>query len=51
VELHRRRRTSSTIEVMPPSIIEHMEATHRMHRRLFYLLPIILFFAWLELRV
>jgi hypothetical protein len=35
---------------MPPSIIEHMEATHRMHRRLFYLLPIILFFAWLELR-
>ena len=51
VELHRRRRTSSTIEVMPPSIIDHMEATHRMHRRLFYLLPIILFFAWLELRV
>ena len=50
VDLHRRRRTASTVEVLPPSIIEHMEATHRMHRRLFYLLPIILFFAWLELR-
>jgi hypothetical protein len=50
VDLHRRRRTSSTVEIMPPSILEHMEATHRMHRRLFYLLPIILFFAWLELR-
>jgi hypothetical protein len=50
VELHRRRRTSSAVEVLPTSILEHMEATHRMHRRLFYLLPIILFFAWLELR-
>ena len=50
VPLNRRRRTSSSVEVLPPSIIEHMEATHRMHRRLFYLLPIILFFAWLEMR-
>ena len=50
VVLNRRRRTASSIEVLPPSIIEHMEATHRMHRRLFYLLPIILFFAWLEMR-
>ena len=50
VALNRRRRTSSSIEVLPPSVIEHMEATHRMHRRLFYLLPIILFFAWLEMR-
>jgi len=50
VILNRRRRTSSSIEVVPSSIIEHMEATHRMHRRLFYLLPIILFFAWLEMR-
>ena len=50
VALNRRRRTASSIEVLPPSIIEHMEATHRMHRRLFYLLPIILFFAWLEMR-
>lgn len=50
VDLNRRRRTSSSIEVMPASIIEHMEATHHMHRRLFYLLPIILFFAWLEMR-
>ena len=48
VALNRRRRTASSIEVLPPSIIEHMEATHRMHRRLFYLLPIILFFAWLK---
>ncbi len=50
VDLNRRRRTAANIEVMPSSIIEHMEATHRMHRRLFYLLPIILFFAWLEMR-
>lgn len=50
VTLNRRRRTSSSVEVLPSSIIEHMEATHRMHRRLFYLLPIILFFAWLEMR-
>lgn len=50
VELHRRRRTASTVEVLPSSILEHMEATHRMQRRLFYLLPIVLFFAWLELR-
>jgi hypothetical protein len=50
VMLNRRRRTSSSVEVLPPSVIEHMEATHRMHRRLFYLLPIILFFAWLEMR-
>ena len=50
VDLNRRRRTSSSIEVLPASIIEHMEATHHMHRRLFYLLPIILFFAWLEMR-
>ena len=50
VDLNRRRRTASSIEVLPASIIEHMEATHRMHRRLFYLLPIILFFAWLEMR-
>ena len=48
--LNRRRRTASSVEVLPPSVIEHMEATHRMHRRLFYLLPIILFFAWLEMR-
>ena len=50
IPLNRRRRTSSSIEVLPPSIIEHMAATHRMHRRLFFLLPIILFFAWLEMR-
>ena len=50
VMLNRRRRTASSVEVLPPSVIEHMEATHRMHRRLFYLLPIILFFAWLEMR-
>ena len=50
VALNRRRRTSSSVEVLPPSVIEHMEATHRMHRRLFYLLPIILFFAWLDMR-
>jgi hypothetical protein len=50
VDLSRRKRTSANIEVMPVSIIEHLEATHRMHRRLFYLLPIILFFAWLEMR-
>ena len=50
VDLNRRRRTSSSVEVLPASIIEHMEATHRMHRRLFFLLPIILFFAWLEMR-
>lgn len=50
VMLNRRRRTSSSVEVLPPSVIEHMEATHLMHRRLFYLLPIILFFAWLEMR-
>ena len=50
IPLNRRRRTSSSVEVLPPSIIEHMAATHRMHRRLFFLLPIILFFAWLEMR-
>ena len=50
VDLNRRRRTSASVEVMPASIIQHMEATHQMHRRLFYLLPIILFFAWLEMR-
>ena len=50
VMLNRRRRTSSSVEVLPPSVIEHMEATHRMHRRLFYILPIILFFAWLDMR-
>ena len=50
VMLNRRRRTSSSVEVLPPSVIEHMEATHRMHRRLCYLLPIILFFAWLDMR-
>ena len=37
IPLNRRRRTSSSIEVLPPSIIEHMAATHRMHRRLFFL--------------
>ena len=50
VMLNRRRRTASSVEVLPPSVLEHMVATHRMHRRLFYLLPIILFFAWLEMR-
>ncbi|MEC7444261.1 MAG: hypothetical protein VX996_04640 [Candidatus Thermoplasmatota archaeon] len=50
VMLNRRRRTSSSVEVLPPSVIEHMEATHRMHRRLFYILPIILLFAWLDMR-
>lgn len=50
IPLNRRRRTSSSIEVLPPSVIEHMESTHIMHRRLFYVLPIILIFAWLEMR-
>ena len=50
VRLNRRRRTSSSVEVLPPSVIEHMESTNVMHRRLFYLLPIILIFAWLEMR-
>ncbi|MCH1540017.1 MAG: hypothetical protein L7S56_01085 [Candidatus Poseidonia sp.] len=50
IPLNRRRRTASSVEVLPPSIIEHMAATHTMHRRLFFLLPIILFFAWLEMR-
>ncbi|HJM55556.1 MAG TPA: hypothetical protein QGI72_04850 [Poseidonia sp.] len=50
VPLNRRRRTSSSVEVLPPSVIEHMESTNIMHRRLFYLLPIILVLAWLEMR-
>ena len=50
IPLNRRRRTSSSVEVLPPSVIAHMESTHIMHRRLFYLLPIILLFAWLEMR-
>ena len=48
IPLNRRRRTSSSVEVLPPSIIEHMAATHRMHRRLFFLLPIILFLCGLR---
>jgi len=50
IDIGRRRRSTSSIDIVPPSAIEHMEATHRMHRRLFYILPIIVFFAWLEMR-
>lgn len=50
VDINRRKRTSTSVEVMPSSIIAHMDATQLLHRRLFYLLPIILFFAYLEMR-
>lgn len=50
VPMHRRRGLTSSIEVMPPSYIEHLKATQHMHRRLFMMVPVAMALVWWELR-
>ncbi|MCH1587862.1 MAG: hypothetical protein L7S02_01550 [Flavobacteriales bacterium] len=50
VPMHRRRGLTSSVEVMPPSYIEHLKATQHMHRRLLMLVPVAMALVWWELR-
>lgn len=50
VNITRRNRSAKSIEVIPQPSAEHMNYQRRTNKLLIILLPIISFFAWLEMR-
>jgi hypothetical protein len=50
VNITRRNRSAKSIEVIPQPSAEHLNYQRRTNKLLIILLPIISFFAWLEMR-
>jgi len=50
IPMSRVKRTTSSIEVLPPTVMSQVEKSNTIEKIVLYSLPIVIFLAWLELQ-